>query len=154
MSYLAARPGWRPCGTCRFDWSRPLMASLDVGLLPQEPIEGAAGIASAAEQFGFGGIWIADSQSVFRDAFLALGAAAPRTQRITLATGVTSPKTRHPAVLACLAATLAEASGGRMLIGIGVGESAVRNIGERPASIAELEEFVVALRGLPDGEQG
>lgn len=129
------------------------MARLEVGLLPQQPIEMAASFASAAEHLGFGGVWIADSQSVFRDAFLALGAAAMSTRRIALASGVTNPKTRHPAVLACLAGTLAEASNGRMLVGIGVGESAVRNIGERPASVREFEEFVVALRGLLDGEE-
>lgn len=129
------------------------MAWLDVGLLPQEPIEAAASFASAAEDLGFGGVWIADSQSVYRDAFLALGAAAARTHRIKLAPGVTNPKTRHPAVLACLAGTLAESSNGRMLVGIGVGESAVRNIGERPASVADIEEFVLALRGLLAGEE-
>jgi 5,10-methylenetetrahydromethanopterin reductase len=129
------------------------MASIDVGMLPQGPIETAADFAAEAENLGFGGIWMADSQSVFRDAFLALGAAAARTRRIALATGVTNPKTRHPAVLACLASTLAEASNGRMLVGIGVGESAVRNIGERPASVRELDQFVLALRGLLDGEE-
>jgi 5,10-methylenetetrahydromethanopterin reductase len=129
------------------------MARIDVGLLPQQPIEMAATFASAAEHLGFEGLWIADSQSVFRDAFLALGAAAMSTRRITLAPGVTNPKTRHPAVLACLAGTLAEASNGRLIVGIGVGESAVRNIGERPASVRELEEFVLALRGLLDGEE-
>ena len=111
-----------------------------------------AALAAESEAHGFGAIWVADSQSIFRDAYQALALAAAQTERITLATGVTNPVTRHLAVIAGSIATLAELSGGRAVLGIGVGESAVRTIGRKPARLAELEQATHALRALLAGE--
>lgn len=56
-------------------------------------------------------------------AFSMLAAAAMRTERIELATGVTCPFIRyHPAVVAQAAATTALLSGGRFTLGVGAGE--------------------------------
>jgi G6PDH family F420-dependent oxidoreductase len=56
-------------------------------------------------------------------AFSMLAAAAARTERIELATGVTCPFIRyHPAVVAQAAATTALLSEGRFILGIGAGE--------------------------------
>jgi 5,10-methylenetetrahydromethanopterin reductase len=123
-----------------------------IGVLPNRPAAEVAEIAVQAEQLGFDGVWVADSQSIFRDAYLALTAAALRTDRVTLATGVTNPVTRHPATIASAIATLDELSGGRALLGIGVGESAVRTIGMKPARLGRLEEAVHCLRALLAGE--
>jgi 5,10-methylenetetrahydromethanopterin reductase len=127
--------------------------AIDIGLLPQAPVNECGELAHLAESLGFGGVWVADSQSVFRDAYLALAFAAARTTNLRLATGVTNPITRHPAVLASLAGTLAEASGDRLILGIGVGESAVYNIGRRPATIAQLERAIARLRDLLNGRE-
>lgn len=123
-----------------------------IGLLPDRPVDEIADLVRHAEDLGFDGAWIADSQSIFRDCYSALTLAADRTSRIVLATGVTNPVTRHPAVLAGALATLQEQSGGRAVCGIGVGESAVRTIGRAPARLAGLEEATRALRGLVSGE--
>lgn len=123
-----------------------------IGVLPTSPIDEVARIAAAAEELGFAGVWVADSQSVFRDAYAALAICAERTRRIRLATGVTNPVTRHPAVIAGAMATLAEHSGGRAVLGIGAGESAVYTIGQRPAILARLEEVVGVVRALLDGQ--
>jgi 5,10-methylenetetrahydromethanopterin reductase len=80
---------------------------------------------------------------------VTLALCAARTRRIALATGVTNPVTRHAAVLASAFATLDEFSGGRANIGIGVGESSVRTIGARPATLAELEACLRTLRKAP-----
>jgi len=109
-------------------------------------------MAATAEDLGFGGAWIADSQSIFRDAFSALTLCAVRTRQIRLATGVTNPVTRHPAVLASSIATLDELSGGRAVLGLGVGESAVRTLGLKPARLSEVEEVTQAIRSLLQGE--
>ena len=122
-----------------------------IGVLPNRPVTEVAEIAGKAEELGFEGVWIADSQSIFRDAYLALTASALRTSTLTLATGVTNPVTRHPATIASAIATLDELSGGRALLGIGVGESAVRTVGLRPARLARLEEATHALRALLSG---
>jgi 5,10-methylenetetrahydromethanopterin reductase len=124
-----------------------------VGVLPNRPIEEIAELAQRAEELGFAGLWVADSQSIFRDAFCALTLCAARTRRLKLATGVTNPVTRHPATLACSFATLDEVSGGRAVLGIGIGESAVETLSLRPARIARLEQTALALRGLMAGEE-
>jgi 5,10-methylenetetrahydromethanopterin reductase len=126
--------------------------SFHIGILPDRPVEEVVALCRDAEEHGFDGYWIADSQSVFRDAFAALAVAATQTKRIKLATGVTNPLTRHPAVLAHSFATLDELSGGRAIIGIGVGDSAVHTLGLRPATLAQLEQTAIALRALTAGE--
>lgn len=125
----------------------------EIGLLPRMAVAEVAEQVVAAEDLGFDGAWIADSQSIFRDAWAALALAAGRTSKIRLATGVTNPVTRHPAVLASDIATLDELSGGRATLGIGVGESAVRTLGLRPARLSELEEATLVIRALAAGEK-
>lgn len=127
-------------------------AELHVGLLPNRPVDEIAALARLAEELGFAGVWIADSQSVFRDAYAALTLCAAATEQIRLATAVTNPVTRHPAVIASAFATLQEQSGGRALVGIGIGESSVRTLGLRPARLAELEQAVGTIRSLLGGE--
>jgi 5,10-methylenetetrahydromethanopterin reductase len=123
-----------------------------IGVLPNRPVGEIAELAAHADELGFGGLWIADSQSIFRDAWQALAVAATRTMRLALATGVTNPVTRHAAVIAGGIATLDELSGRRAVLGIGVGESAVRTAGLRPATLARLEEVTLAIRSLLAGE--
>jgi len=128
------------------------VTSFHIGVLPSRPVAEIVELAGHAENLGFDGIWIADSQSIFRDAYVALTACALRTTRLTLATGVTNPVTRHPATIAGAIATLDELSGGRAVLGIGVGESAVRTVGLQPARLARLEEATRALRALLSGQ--
>lgn len=124
-----------------------------VGLLPNRPAAEIADLVREAERLGFAGAWVADSQSIFRDAYAALTLAADRTTRITLATGVTNPVTRHPAVVASAIATLDEQAGpGRTILGIGVGESAVATVDLPPARLTRLADYTAALRALLAGE--
>ena len=123
--------------------------AVDVGLLPNRATAAeTAALAQLAEERGLDGAWAADSPSVFRDAFVTLAACALRTSRLVLGTAVTNPVTHDPTVLAGMCATLGELSGGRFVLGIGVGESAVYNAGLRPARLARLEESVTAVRSL------
>jgi 5,10-methylenetetrahydromethanopterin reductase len=123
-----------------------------LGLLPNRSVAACADIAGAAEDLGFEGVWIADSQCLFRDAYSVLSVCAVRTQKLLIAAGVTNPITRHPAVLAGSWATLDELSGGRAILGIGVGESAVYTLGVPPTRLAELERFIDVVRRLMSGE--
>ncbi|HSA92245.1 MAG TPA: LLM class flavin-dependent oxidoreductase [Terriglobales bacterium] len=120
----------------------------DIGVLPQGAVEESVQLMAAAEELGFGGVWVADSQSIFRDAYVTLALGALRTRRLMLATGVTNPVTRHPAAIACSIATIDEMSGGRAVLGIGTGFSAVRTLGLKPASLKSLEEATHTLRAL------
>ena len=129
-----------------------MTVSFDIGILPNRPIQECVRMAEVAEQLGYKGVWIADSHSVMRDAYTILTVLAIKTQRIKLATGVTHTVTRHPAVLANSWASLQELSGGRAVLGIGVGESAVANLGLRPEKLAVFEEKVKVIRALLRGE--
>jgi 5,10-methylenetetrahydromethanopterin reductase len=66
---------------------------------------------------------------------------------------VTNPLTRHPAVTASAAATLQRESGGRAVLGIGRGDSALTQIGHRPVPVAELERTMATIQRLLRGEQ-
>jgi alkanesulfonate monooxygenase SsuD/methylene tetrahydromethanopterin reductase-like flavin-dependent oxidoreductase (luciferase family) len=73
-----------------------------------------------AEEAGVDEVWIAD-EGVMRDPVVVLAAAAVRTSRIRLGVGITTPMLRHPGALGSTWATLDELSGGRAILGIGVG---------------------------------
>ncbi len=65
-------------------------------------------------------MWIAD-EGVSREPMIVLAAAARETDRIRLGVGITSPVLRHPGALAASISTLDELSGGRAMLGLGVG---------------------------------
>jgi 5,10-methylenetetrahydromethanopterin reductase len=130
-----------------------LSIEFHVGILPNRPAVDCLALGLAAETLGYRGVWVADSHSVMRDAFAILAVMAGRTRRIALATGVTHTVTRHPAVLANSLATLDELSGGRAILGIGVGESAVRNLGLRPEKLAVFAEKIRVIRALLVGAE-
>ena len=116
-----------------------------------EPVQTTVGHARLAEQVGFESIWLTDTQLICRELYVTLAACAMATTRLALATGVTVPRTRHPSVTARALATLNELSEGRAMGGISVGHSALRNIGQLPAPIAELANYVGTVRELLDG---
>ena len=123
-----------------------------IGILPSGSVQQSLALGLAAEELGFAGAWVADSHSIFRDAYAVLALLAAQTRRIQIAAGVTVSVTRHPAVLANSWATLHEISAGRAILGIGVGESAVYNLGLRPERLAVLEEKIRVIRALMQGE--
>lgn len=129
-----------------------MAVSFHIGILPNRPISDFVDWIARADELGFGGVWVADSQSVFRDAYMTLALLAGRTKRMELATGITNPITRHPAVLAQSFATLDELSNGRAVLGVGIGDSAVFTIGRKPARLKYLEDFIAILRKLMAGE--
>src|SRR5579875_253482 len=93
------------------------------------------------EAAGFELLSTGDSQSLWGDPFVSLAVAAQVTARPRLGVVVSNPRTRHPAVAASALVALQQLSGGRMFFGVSSGDSALRNIGVRPATLAELESF-------------
>jgi 5,10-methylenetetrahydromethanopterin reductase len=128
------------------------IARVGLALWGTESVQATAGHARAAEAAGFESIWLVDSQLICRELYVTLAACAAATSRLLLASGVTVPRTRHASVTASALASLHELSGGRALAGLSVGHSALRNIGQHPARIAELEDYVRSVRCLLDGE--
>jgi alkanesulfonate monooxygenase SsuD/methylene tetrahydromethanopterin reductase-like flavin-dependent oxidoreductase (luciferase family) len=86
-----------------------------------------------------------------------LAMAAGATDHITVGTFVANVMNRHPTVLARMASTLQIASGGRMILGIGIGghpkEHAAYGIDfpEAKERAARLEEAIAVIRALWTG---
>jgi 5,10-methylenetetrahydromethanopterin reductase len=125
--------------------------TIGLGLFPTEPPARVVELVRLAEELGYACAYIGDSQMIWREAYVILGAAALATQRIRLATGVTNPMTRDPSVIAAAFETLHELSGGRVLLGIGTGDSSVETLARKPATLAHLERTMGVLRGLLAG---
>jgi probable F420-dependent oxidoreductase len=127
--------------------------AFELGVTLQCDLDGptTARLAGEAEVAGFSHLWLFDSQLQWRDPYPLLTLAAVATERIRLGTCVTNPWTRHPTVTAGTLATLAELSGGRIDLGIGRGDSAVRMLGEAPPSVDDLARAVLVIRDLVEG---
>jgi 5,10-methylenetetrahydromethanopterin reductase len=108
-------------------------------------------IARRIEMEGFDGLSFGDTQCLNADPFVRLGMAAGCTDRLKLGVGVTNPLTRHPAVTACAIATVHVESGGRAVLGIGRGDSAVGQLGMRAATVDQLERYLARLQGYLSG---
>ncbi len=125
---------------------------LGLGLFPTESPRRIVEVAQLAEALGYSHLWMGDSQAIWREVYVNLGAVAMATNRIVLGTGVTNPATRHLSVTASALATLGELTDGRVALGIGTGDSAVETVGHRPSRLAALETAIIALRKLFAGE--
>ena len=118
-----------------------------INFLPNAPHD-VVEWARTAETCGFDMVGIADSQSLYRDVYVCAALCAVNTERIRFGPRVINPLTRHPAVAASAALTLDELAPGRTVLGIGSGDSAVYNIGRTGSTLAELRDYLLAVRGL------
>jgi 5,10-methylenetetrahydromethanopterin reductase len=105
-----------------------------------------------AEQLDWDAALQPDSQLRRRDTYVLLAAAARATERITLGPLLANPVNRHPTVTASSIATIDELAPGRVLLGWGVGDTAVRLAGLKPARVGELEAGTRLMRALLAGE--
>ena len=124
---------------------------MQIGVILAPQLGRAAQIARLAEGLGFATILFPDSQNLAPEVWGQLMLAASGTSTIQLGTGVTNPVTRDPAVTASAALALQVESGGRAIVGIGRGDSAVQRIGRPAARVAELERYLVTLQTYLSG---
>ncbi len=118
------------------------------------PVPGRAGkLARHAEDLGFDGLLLADSQNLVGDPFTELGVAAGVTSRLGLGTGVVNLVTRHPAVIAAAIASVQVESRGRAVLGVGRGDSSLAQLGLAAPSTARLGELVQQVRGYLNGAE-
>ena len=116
-------------------------------------VDAFAADVARAERLGWDAAFLPDSQLRRRDTYVLLAAAARATTRIMLAPLIANPVTRHPTVTASSIATIDELAPGRTLLGMGIGDTAVRLAGLRPARVHELEASTRLMRALLDGEE-
>ena len=128
--------------------------SFGVTVLPDPPYGRLVELLQLAEQNGFEYGWTYDSHVLWQESFPLLTLAAQATSTLKLGHCVTNPGTREPTVLASGYATLHDISNGRMVMGIGRGDSARRYIGQQPVKVAEFERRLAMIRDFMNGRDG
>ncbi len=128
---------------------------MDVGVVLQcdPPATQTVELAKQAEAAGFSHVWTFDSHVLWQEPFVIYSKILADTERVVVGPMVTNPGTRDWTVTASLFATLNEMYGNRTVCGIGRGDSAVRVLGSRPTTLAELRECVQVIRELGNGRQ-
>ena len=106
-----------------------------------------------AEKAGWDCAFLPDSPLRIRDNYVLLAAAAQSTTNITIGPLLTNPIIRKPFVTASSISTVAELAPNRTILGMGVGDTAVRLAGLKPARVKELEEAVHVIKTLLSGAE-
>lgn len=107
-----------------------------------------------AEEQDFDYFWVCDSHVIWNECYSLLGwlAGMSRSPRMRFGTMVTNPVSRDPIVIASAFATLNQITGGRVECGIGRGDSVVRVLNRRPATVAATETAAALIRTLGSGQ--
>ena len=124
-----------------------------ITIKPDLSVERIFSLTEQAENAGFEYGWIFDSHVLWMDPYPLLTLMAKRTGKMKLGTCVTNPAVRDLTVTASLFATLNLISGGRMVLGIGRGDSSRRVLGKKPVTPAELERAISTFRDLTAGRE-
>jgi 5,10-methylenetetrahydromethanopterin reductase len=108
-------------------------------------------LARIAEDLGFDRVYTSESLT---DALALDMAIACATTSITAASSVSVIHLRHPLITALAATTISDISGGRFILGLGVGhEERVRALGVTPGlPLADIRSYVSDVRRLTNGE--
>jgi len=137
-----------------------MTARFGVALSNEVPLAKSISLARRAEELGFDEVWTPESRHG-RSATTAAAVLARETNRIGIGVGVVNPFWRHPALIAMEAATLDEASNGRLRLGMGAALWTLRALGEDDertrhplAAMIEAIRVVKAMLGGQDGLDG
>jgi probable F420-dependent oxidoreductase len=127
--------------------------SFGVTVLPDPPVSRLVELMKLGEDNGFEIGWTYDSHVLWQESFVQLTMAIQATSRLKFGHLVTNPGTREPTVLASLYATMHDISDGRMVMGIGRGDSARRYIGQQPVRVAEFERRLEMIKPFMNGQE-
>jgi len=108
--------------------------------------------AQSAEAAGFSAVFVSERCA---DGLALAHRALQATDTVTVGTAIANARLRHPALTALTAATLAEESGGRFVLGLGVANAALNEqaLGLPPIrSLQYMREYVGVLRTVLGGE--
>jgi probable F420-dependent oxidoreductase len=127
--------------------------SFGVCFAPDPPPSRWVELARLAERNGFEYAWLFDSHVLWEEVYPIFTLIATATRTIKIGPCVTNPATRDPTVTASAMATLNEISGGRMVLGMGRGDSAQRVLGRKPVSVERMEADCRLIRELAAGRE-
>ena len=116
------------------------------------PTAAAGEVAARAEALGFSHVWFYDTQLLCHDILVAMTAAALKTRHIKLCAGVLVPANRLAAVAANAMASLNALAPGRIVAGLGTGNTARRTMGLPAQKLADIREYARVMRALWRGE--
>ena len=128
---------------------------MDIGLVLQNdpPAQRVIELARRADDSGYSHVWTFDSHVLWQEPFVVYAQILAQTSRIMVGPFVTNPLSREPSVTASLFATLNDQFGHRTVCGIGRGDSALRVLGRKPASLATLSRAMRVIRDLAEGRE-
>jgi probable F420-dependent oxidoreductase len=124
-----------------------------VTVLPDPPYQRLIELTKLAEAQGFEYGWTYDSHVLWQESMPVMALLADQTSKIKLGHMVTNPAIRDPTVLASAYATLQDISNGRMIMGVGRGDSSVRVVGRKPMKVAEFEEALKMVKPFMNGKE-
>src|SRR5437899_4614711 len=105
-------------------------------------------VVRRAEELGFSRAWFYDTQMLSADPFVAMTAAAMKTTKIRLGTGVLIPSNRIAPVAANAFASLNKLAPGRIDFGVGTGFTGRRAMGLGAVKLADMEDYVRTVMAL------
>jgi probable F420-dependent oxidoreductase len=129
------------------------MLDFGVTLMPDPPYQRFVERVVRAEELGFRYAYTYDSHILWQEGYVFLTLAAAATSEIRLGHCVTNPGIREPTVTASAYATLQEVSDGRMVMGIGRGDSSRRVVGLQPVRVKEFEAALKMIKDLMNGRE-
>jgi probable F420-dependent oxidoreductase len=108
----------------------------------------ATSVAARLERLGYSTLWVAETFG--RDPFALTASLGAATERLVLATGIANIYNRHPGSMKQAANTVAEQTGGRFVLGLGVSSPQIveraRGLDySRP--LARMREYLDAMDG-------
>jgi 5,10-methylenetetrahydromethanopterin reductase len=116
------------------------------------PVPDTVEFIRRCEDAGFHGVGVHDHPHAGREVYVTLALAASRTSHLVLYSATSNPVIRHPMVMAALANSLGELAPGRVAVSLAPGYLAVRSVGRGRASVEDVRQAVLAIRGLLAGE--
>ncbi|MBT5809511.1 MAG: LLM class flavin-dependent oxidoreductase [Rhodospirillaceae bacterium] len=124
---------------------------MDFGILATKIDE--IGFITRAENLGYNFCWVSDSPLIRSNPWAVMALAAQQTQTIRLGTGLAIPGLRLAPVAANGIATINRLTPGRTFLGVGTGNTAMRTMGQKPATIKAFAEYIRVVRALIQGEE-
>jgi probable F420-dependent oxidoreductase len=128
---------------------------MDIGLVLQNdpPARRVVELARRADRGGFSHVWTFDSSVLWQEPFVVYAQILAETSHVMVGPMVTNPLSRDLSVIASLFATLNDTFGNRTVCGIGRGDSAMRVLGQKPATLATLSRAMRVIRDLAEGRE-
>src|SRR5690606_40452938 len=106
-----------------------------------------------ADYAGISYCWFDDIHILWRDCYAAIAMCMEHTTDMRFGPLVTNPDVRDWSVAASIFGSLSKQSGGRIDLAVGRGDSSMRVMGKKPATLARVTEFIAKTQATERGEE-